>query len=187
VASGCSHVISEESEAAELEVRAGLSDPQLSKRDLDHRNSHTGVQWLNLKLLWVDHLKRFPSLLHFVLNSTSSTLVIGLKAGANKAQIEAMNAVFAKHHCYYRFKTAKWARDAKATGNECKKMLWTRGVMLELVDARWGPAVSTAESADEREVAAAQGSGEHLLDDEPAPPPPPPPLLPHPLPSLATL
>ena len=41
VASGCSHVISEESEAAELEVRAGLSDPQLSKRDLDHRNSHT--------------------------------------------------------------------------------------------------------------------------------------------------
>ena len=148
-------------------MRAGLTDAQTAKRDLAHRNSHTGVQWLNLKLLWVDHLKRFPSLLHFVLNSTSSTLVIGLKAAATKAQIEAMNTVFHKHHCYYRFKTAKGARDAKSTGNECRKILWTRGLLLELVVARWGPAVSAADRAAEREVTVAQGEGEHLLDDDP--------------------
>ena len=78
----------------------------------------------------MDHVKRVPSLLHFVLNSTTTTLTTGIKLGASKAQIEAINAVFADAKVNYAFKTAKGQRDKKAPGNVCRKILWTKGLLI---------------------------------------------------------
>jgi hypothetical protein len=173
-ADGCNHTITKESEAEDILAAAALDDKKLSARDLIHRNQHAGQRWLKLKLLWVDHVKRCPSLLHLILNSTGSTLIVALKAGATEAEVIALNKVLADHHCHYRFKLNKKARDAKATGNECRKMMWTPGLLLKLVDARWGKATSPADRAANRELAAAQSAGEHLLNDDDIPPPPPP-------------
>ena len=102
-----------------------------------------------------------------------------LKAGATKAEIIKLNEVLNKYNCHYRFKLSPKQRDAKATGNECRRILWTPLLLLDLVDARWGDPKTQADRADAREVAAVQASGEHLLDEDepppPAPPPPPPP------------
>ena len=68
-----------------VEQRARLNDKQLSRRDLKHRNAHTGVWEGRLKLQWQDNVKRAPSLLHFVLNSSSSTIVIILKRGGDRS------------------------------------------------------------------------------------------------------
>jgi hypothetical protein len=84
-AEGCTHVISGESEKLLVEQRARLNDKQLSRRDLKHRNAHTGVWEGRLKLQWQDNVKRAPSLLHFVLNSSSSTIVIILKRGGDRS------------------------------------------------------------------------------------------------------
>lgn len=121
-APGCDHAITEASDAALVAELDTLDDVQLSKRDLVHRKAHTGVKLGKLKLLWVDHIKRVLSLLHFILNSTSSTLVIALKAGATTKQAVALNAVFERYSCQYRFKTKPADRDPKATGNECRRM-----------------------------------------------------------------
>ena len=105
-------------------------------------------------------------------------MIVALKAGATKVELVALNAVLAEYHCHYRFKLGKNQRDPKATGNECRKILWTPGLVLDLIDARWGKATTSADRAAAREVGAAQASGAHLLqadDDEPPPPPPPPP------------
>ena len=186
-AKGCGAVITKETEAADLAERATLTEGQLGKRDLAHRKSHFRTQWLNLKLLWTDHRKRVPSLLHFVLNSTASTLVVGIKLGASNAQITAMNKVFKDYHIPYEYKTKKGQRDKKAAGNTCRKVLWTRAFLLALVDARWGPAVTSADRAAEREVASAQAAGAHLAngdDDTAAPPAAPPPPPPRPTPPV---
>ena len=112
----CNHRITAASDAALVAEMETLDDVQLSKRDLVHRNAHTGVKLGKLKLLHVDHIKRVLSLLHFILNSTSSTLVIALKAGATKKQAEALNVVLERCSCQYRFKTKPADRDPKATG-----------------------------------------------------------------------
>ena len=133
---GCKHIITKESEAQELAKQKAMTPAQLSKHDLKHRNAHAGQNWLKRKLLWLDHLKRAPSLLHMMLNAVSTTLTCGYKAGATKEEIQKMNAVFVKYDCLYEFKTKKGERDTKATGNECRKILWTKGLLLDLVEAR---------------------------------------------------
>ena len=148
-AKGCGHIITAESEAADIATQAELKVNAASMRDLAHRNMHSGTHWLKRKLLHVDHVKRCPSLLHFVLNSTTTTLTTGIKLGANKAQIEAINTVFEVAKVNYAFKTAKGQRDKKAPGNVCRKNLWTKGLLMKVVNARWGAPRTAAERAAE--------------------------------------
>ena len=179
-AKGCDHVITAESEAAMLAQRAKLNDKQLSARDLGHRNTHTGVFEGRLKLQHQDNIKRAPSLLHFNLNSTSSTLVVCFKAGATEAQLVAVNAALAKHHTNYKFKLGKKTRDSKADGEVCKRILWKRGLLMDMVHARWGPPTTPGARAADRDLDAAGADGGHLQegDDQPLPPPAPRPPAP---------
>eukprot|EP00965_Chrysotila_dentata_P242910 6205123-Pleurochrysis_carterae.AAC.1 len=48
-----------------------------------------------------------------------------------------MNEVLVRYHCLFRFKEKKGDRDRKPAGNECRKLLWTPGILLELLQVRW--------------------------------------------------
>ena len=158
---GCKHTISAKTEAEELAKKKELTTTKLSKVDLIHRNAHAGTHWLKRKLLWLDHVKRAPSLLHMMLNGTSTTLTTALKRGATKEEILALNQVFTEYECGgYEFKTKKGERDPKIPGNTCRKILWTPGLLLALIDARWGKADSAGERQAQREVAEAQAIGQ---------------------------
>lgn len=82
--------------------------------------------------------------------------------------------MFADAKVNYAFKTAKGQRDKKAPGNVCRKILWTKGLLMKVVNARWGASLTAAERAAEREVAEMQCDGEHLADSDTYMPPPPP-------------
>jgi hypothetical protein len=169
-APGCKFVISRASETALLAELDKLNITQASARDLKHRNLHFGTKIGKLKLLWNDNIKRQLSLLHLIINGTSSTLAIAIKAGASKAQLVACNAVFAKYDVNFGFKLKKGDRDKKANGNVCRKLLWTPGVFTELLDARYGKLDGKAAPASRvaaREINAAQVAGGDLDDSEP--------------------
>ena len=104
------------------------------------------------------------SLLHAILTRVSSTLAITMAAGASKGQREKMNAVLAAFTCYYRFRDKPGAREKKPAGNECRKLLWTPKIMLELLAARYGEPVTVAEKRAAANVAAAQREGAHFAD-----------------------
>ena len=131
-----------------------------------------------LKLQHQDNIKRAPSLLHFNLNSTSSTLVVCFKAGATEAQLVAVNAALAKHHTNYKFKLGKKTRDSKADGEVCKRILWKRGLLMAMVHARWGPPTTPGARAADRDLDAAGADGGHLQEGDDQPLPPPAPRLP---------
>jgi hypothetical protein len=170
-APGCTFVISHESETKLLAELQNLSITQASARDLKHLNLHFGTKIGKLKLLWNDHVKRQLSLLHLILNATSSTLAIAVKAGASKAQLVACNAVFANYEVHFEYTLKKGDRDKKANGNVCRRMLWTPGVFRELLDARYGKPVhgkaAAASRVAARDMKAAQEAGECLDDSEP--------------------
>ena len=185
----CDFEITEESEElANTEYKA-LSDNQQNEKDKIHRNLHAGTRYLLRKVLHTDHINRSPSLLHLVLNSVSSTMSICLAAGASKRERAAMNLVLSGATCYYRFRDKPGGREKKPAGNECRKLLWTPGIMLDLLQARYGKLETVAQKRAAADIAAAQREGEHMAQSDiyenaaappaaapppPKPPPPPP-------------
>ena len=75
-----------------------------------------------------------------------------------------MNAALNNHSCYYRFQDKPGSREKKPAGNECRKMLWTPGIMLDLLAARYGEPRTVAEKRAAANVAAATQEGAHLAD-----------------------
>jgi hypothetical protein len=189
----CGEEVSEESQEKSKAEYSAMTETKKTEKERTHRNAHFGELYLLGKVLWTDHHDRMLSLLHLILNAVSSSLSITLAAGASKAAREKMNAVLFNHTCYYRFRDKPGGREKKPAGNECRKLLWTPKIMLQLLAARYGEPVTIAEKRAASDLAAAQREGEHLADADTheaaaadaaanPPPPPPPPAPPPPRP-----
>ena len=155
----CNIVVSEKEQAAREEQYASWSGNKQGAADLAHRKTHAGQHYLRGKLLHIDHVKRQVSLLHLILNATSTTLLVSITKGASIAQRAAINAVLERHRCEYRVKEKKSQREKKPNGNECRKLLWRPKLMIELIDARWGSEASSAAQAQAASISASQAKG----------------------------
>ena len=143
----CSVTVSAKEQAAREAQFKDWSQNKQGAADLAHRKTHAGQHYLRGKLLHIDHGKRQISLLHLILNATSTTLLVSITKGASKAERVAINKVLERHRCEYRVKELKSQREKKPNGNECRKLLWRPGLLLELVEARWGEADASAAAA----------------------------------------
>ena len=152
----CNTTVSAKEQAARESEFEGWSLNKRGAADLAHRKTHAGQHYLRGKLLHTDHVKRQVSLLHLILNAVSTTLLVSITKGASTSQRTAINLVLERHRCQYRVREKKSQREKKPNGNECRKMLWRPGMLIELVEARWGPASSSEDKAREAEIAASQ-------------------------------
>ena len=167
---GCRTAIDAETEATGKESYKLLTENARDEYNKQHRNLHFGLLPFTLKIFWTDHINRYPSLLHFILNSTSSTLAINVAAGASKAKREDLNEKLASFSCPYRFALKPGAREKKPCGNVCRSILWTPGFLLSLIDTRWGPAASPAAKQATAAVDELQRANLDMMDpDDPRP------------------
>ena len=165
-----STTINAETEATGKESYKELTENARDEYNKQHRNLHFGLLPFTLKIFWTDHINRYPSLLHFILNSTSSTLAINVAAGASKAKREDLNEKLASFSCPYRFALKPGAREKKPCGNVCRSILWTPGFLLSLIDTRWGPAASPADKQATAAVDELQRANLDMMDpDDPRP------------------
>jgi hypothetical protein len=159
---GCTFIISATSTAAAQVTHAAKSETGQLIADRTHRKEHYGHYLFQLKLFYMDHINRQLSYLHLCLNSVSTTLAIVLAADATPSQRTEMNAVLTDNACFFRFKLKKGDREKKPAGNECRHLLWTPGLLLALLNARYGPPTSMAEVQQAVNIAAAQQDGAAL-------------------------
>ena len=179
----CGYGVNAEQEARDLKEHEGLSATKANAVDVEHRRHHAGQQYLQRKLLLVDHKWRALSLLHLMLNTVGSTLTVCVAAGATKKNRADCNALLEEEHHQWRLKETKSTFEKKPAGNECRHFLWKPGdVLLKLLRARYGVAAGSCAPL-EAEVRAAQSNGAHHINTAPTrvnatprdPPPPPPP------------
>jgi hypothetical protein len=117
-----------------------------------------------LKIFWTDHINRYPSLLHFILNATSSTLAINVAAGSSKANREELNETLLSYSCPYRFSLKPGAREKKPAGNVCRQILWTPGFLLSLITTRWGAVDTSAGKVSTAAVDKLQRANLDMMD-----------------------
>jgi hypothetical protein len=158
----CNFIISLTSTDVAQSKHAAMSDTGQLLADRIHRKAHYGHYLFQLKLFYKDHINRQLSYLHLCLNSVSTTLAIVLAADATPSQRTEMNAVLSDNACFFRFKLKKGDREKKPAGNECRHLLWTPGLLLALVNARYGPPAGVAQVQQAASIAAAQQAGAGL-------------------------
>ena len=157
----CGYGLSAAQEARDLKEFADLTPAKANGVDLEHRKHHAGQQYLQRKLLHVDHKWRALSLLHLMLNTVSSTLKICIAAGATKSDRARCNKLLEEEQHQWRLKETKSTFEKKPAGNECRHFLWKKGdVLLKLLRARYGTSAGSCASL-EVEVQAAQAEGAH--------------------------
>ena len=170
VCPACKEPLTAETEATGKKRHDEMTESARDDYNKEHRNLHFGLLPFTRKIFWTDHINRYPSLLHFILNSTSSTLAINVAAGASKALREELNEKLASYSCLYRFALKPGSREKKPCGNVCRAILWTPGFLLSLITARWGPPASSTDKQATTAVDELQRANENMMHpDDPRP------------------
>ena len=179
---GCGFECTAENVAAEAERREGLSVEQLKRESVAHRNSphHNGQEPGKGKLVYCDHRYRQFSALHLMLNNCGSLISVTLAGGCKPALAKRINALLLERGCFWSIMEKKGGRDKRPNGNECRRLLFAPGLLLELLELRYGKATSEAARRACAELDRLQAAGEHLArspaegaEVEVAPPPAP--------------
>ena len=158
----CDKVLTAATVASECKDIEAMSTSARDKWLINFRRQHTGQRWRKHKFLHTDHINRQISLLHFMLNAVSNTLGVCVAAGATPQVRSDLNAVLERYHCTWRIKDkkSKDGKEKKPAGNECRHLLWDKGLFLELLRTRWGVEAPTQAQAEmEAGVEVAQEAG----------------------------
>ena len=155
-----SNVAASRKRLAEMTPSAAVNDGR--KR----RKVHAGVEEHQPKLVHQDHKHRQFSALHLMLNGCGTNIGITLAGGAQPKVLKQVNAELGKgkYNAYWRIRESKKERDVRPNGPECRKLLFTPGLIQSLCRIRYG--VTTADPAAvaaAAELDAAQRQGAHLL------------------------
>ena len=129
------------------------------------RKLHAGVEEHQPKLVHQDHKHRQFSALQLMLNGCGTDIGITLAGGAQPKVLEQVNAELgnSKYTAYWRIRESKKERDVRPNGPECRKLLFTPGLIQSLCRIRYGvttadPAAVAAAAATELDAAQRQGA-----------------------------
>lgn len=141
-------------------ARDALSASARLQHDRERRRSHAGAEEHRPPLVWLDHKYKVPSALHLLLNGVGTNIAVTLAAGAKPATLKAINAELsrAQHNLYWRVREDKKGRDVRPNGPECRKLLFTPGLIQKLLAIRF----ACTPSRDDR-LPSLQARGSALL------------------------
>ena len=131
------------------------------------RKLHAGVEEHQPKLVHQDHKHRQFSALHLMLNGAGTNIGITLAGGegAKPKVLKAVNAELSKpkYNAYWRIRESSKQRDVRPNGPECRKLLFTPGLIQSLCRIRYGVTATAPPPAAAAALDAAQRQGAHLL------------------------
>lgn len=143
----CSFVCTEQAVQTSRRAKAAMSASARSKHDSGRRRTHAGAEEHKPPLVWLDHKYRVPSALHLLLNGVGTNIAVSFAAGATPAVLKAINAELSKpeHNLFWRVRESKKGRDVRPNGPECRKLLFTPGLIQKLIAIRFDKAVTSDE------------------------------------------
>eukprot|EP00965_Chrysotila_dentata_P002147 70726-Pleurochrysis_carterae.AAC.1 len=117
-----------------------MSVQQLAVEQRQHRKTHYGKEkHAELNVLF-DHAERVPSFLHHRINTCCAAIVVTFANKATTAVKKKLNQVLLRYGQKWRFAEKKGQRDTRPSGNESRALLTVRGLLRELLCARYGDA-----------------------------------------------
>ena len=161
---GCGFECTLENVAAEAERRSCMTVEKQKRESVAHRNSphHNGQEPGLGKIVYCDHRYRQFSALHLMLNNCGSLIAVTLAGGCKPALAKRVNALLLERGCFWHIKENKAGRDKRPNGNECRRLLFSPGLLLELLELRYGKASSEAAKRGCAELDRLQEAGAHL-------------------------
>lgn len=144
------------------EAREEMSASGLVKHDRERRRTHAGVEEHQAKAVHLDHIYRQFSALHLLLNGCGTNISVTLAAGAPPSVLKKLNAELGKpeYNLFWRMREEKSGRDVRPNGPECRKLLFTPGLIHKLLCIRYQSKGSNASSS--ANLAQLQRQGSHL-------------------------
>lgn len=139
----CDFVCSKQAVLKSRTRREDMSASALAQHDRERRRSHAGAEEHRPQLAWIDHKYRVPSALHLMLNGVGTNIAVTLAAGATPAILRAINVELSRpeHNLYWRVREDKKGRDIRPNGPECRKLLFTPGLIHKLLSIRFEKAI----------------------------------------------
>lgn len=141
----CDFVCSRKAVLASRQARSEMSVSARTQFDRARRRVHAGVDEHHPQLIWIDQKYRVPSALHLMLNGVGTNIAVTLAAGATPACLRAINEELSKpeHNLYWRVRENAKGRDVRPNGPECRKLLFTPGLLQKLLSIRFEKEISS--------------------------------------------